>query len=259
MQILLTPSKTMDFERLAPEFVTPTHPTFLPEASVVAGGITFLTQSQLIELMHVSPAIAIEVHKKYKAWYANTAVKKPALWAYKGDVYKGMKADQMNAGDAAWAQERLLIMSGLYGALRPYDEIMAYRLEMKTTLAIGNAKNLYEYWGDKLGKFVDSRADGLVFNLCSDEYSKVALRHVSKSTRVVTPVFFDTKPSGIIGTVPIYSKMMRGVVARWMIERRVEDPEGLKQFTSHGYAYDATRSRPDFPAFSRKVMKPLVF
>jgi hypothetical protein len=259
MQILLTPSKTMDFERPAPGFITPTTPVFISEATAVANQIATLSQPQLIDLMHISPAIAVSVHAKYAAWQKGTAPKKPALWAYKGDVYKGMKADEMSARDAAWAGERLLIMSGLYGALRPHDEITAYRLEMKAALSVGTAKNLYEFWDDKLGKFVESRAGGLVFNLCSDEYSRGALRHISGNTRVVTPVFFDTKPNGIIGTVPIYSKMMRGVVARWMIANRIETPEGLERFASHDYMYDVKRSKPDFPAFARKMMKPLVF
>ncbi len=96
-------------------------------------------------------------------------------------------------------------------------------------------------------------------NVCSDEYAKPALKNLPKNLLIITPVFYDTKPNGTVSIVPIYSKMMRGVFARWMIDNRVNSPHQLESFTGHMYAYDASRSRPGFPAFYRAVMKPLVF
>lgn len=186
-------------------------------------------------------------------------IQRPALWAYKGDVYKGVKAQNLTQADAEWAQQHIMILSGLYGILRPYDAISPYRLEMKAKLAVGQAKNLYEYWGDRLAKVVVERADGVVCVLSSEEYAKAVVKYLPKDIRVVNPVFYDVKPSGKIGVAPIYSKMMRGVMARWMIDNRADTPEALKAFTGHGYSYDVDRSTEDNPAFFRKVMTPLVF
>lgn len=249
----------MDFETPPPVYVEPTVPTFLREARDIAKQLGALDPLTLQEIMHVSSPLALAVHKKYAAWGSKGTVKKPALWAYKGDVYKGMKANELSSEAAAWARDHLAIMSGLYGVLRPSDAISSYRLEMKAPFGVNGAKDLYAFWDKKLSEYIEGRAEGLIISACSDEYSKAVLRHVTSRTRIVTPVFFDTKPSGKVGTVPIYSKMMRGVFARWMIDNRVEDAVELQNFTAHGYAYDAVLSKPDFPAYYRAHMKPLVF
>lgn len=256
--ILLAPSKTMDFESPLPYEVHLETPIFILEATQIATKIRIFTQGQISKLMGVSQPIAKSVVDMYASWN-QAADGRPALWTYKGDVYKGIKAHKLDAAGAEWAQNRLLILSGLYGSLRPYDGIQAYRLEMKSRPKIGRANTLNEFWSDKLSQYIVSRGSGWVCNLSSNEYAKPALRHLPKDLAVITPVFFDTKPTGIIGTVPIYSKMMRGVLCRWMIDQRVDTPEQLEQFTGHNYAYDSARSQPGYPAFSRKVMKPLVF
>ena len=206
--------------------------------------------------MAISPGIASTVHASYAAWQPE-ASGRPALWTYKGDVYKGVRANHLTRGDADWAQQHIVIASGLYGLVRPFDGIQSYRLEMKSALKIGRSDNLYTFWGEKLAEYVDARGSDWVCNLSSEEYAKPVTKYVH--TNVVTPVFFDTKPSGAVGTVPIYSKMMRGVMARWMIDQRLQTPEQLKLFSAHGYRYDAQRSKKDFPAFSRVTMVPLIF
>ncbi len=257
MLILLAPSKTMDFDTSLPYNVEATKPLFVTKSAAIAKTLRGYSRKRLAALMSVSPDIATNVHAMYDQWTEQGG--KPALWAYKGDVYKGMKAQIMPAEAAQWAQQHLLILSGLYGLVRPYDAIQRYRLEMKLALKVGRRANLYEFWADDLAKYVEVGTNDVVCNLSSDEYARVVLRKLPKTVRVVTPVFFDVKPNGVIGTVPIYSKMMRGVVARWMIDERVDDPTGLVRFTGHSYAYDAERSRPDAPAFFREKMVPLRF
>ncbi len=256
--MLLAPSKTMGVATPLPYVVTPQRPLFIAEATRIATKLGSYSQRRMSKLMSVSQPIAANVVTMYDNWKPD-ASGHPALWTYKGDVYKGMKAHKLDANSAEWAQNHLLILSGLYGLIRPYDGIQAYRLEMKSQLVIGLSNTLNEFWGDKLSQYVVSRGSDWICNLSSNEYAKPALRHLPKDVLVITPVFFDTKPSGIVGTVPIYSKMMRGVVCRWMIDNQVEFPEQLERFKGHNYAYDAARSRPNFPAFSRKVMSPLVF
>lgn len=253
---LLAPSKTLDFDMLAPSFITPTQPFFQTEADKLAEKLASLNHDDMKRLMQVSDAFADNTTRLYKEW---GSAQKPALWAYKGDVYKGVKANNLTRAEAEWAQQHIMILSGLYGILRPYDTISPYRLEMKAKLAVGQAKSLYEYWDDRLAKVVAERANGIVCVLSSDEYAKAVVKHLPKDIRIVTPVFYDVKPSRKVGVAPIYSKMMRGVMARWIIDNKVDTPEELKHFTGHGYIYDASRSSENMPAFFRKVMTPLVF
>jgi cytoplasmic iron level regulating protein YaaA (DUF328/UPF0246 family) len=255
---LLAPSKTMDSTSTPPVSVTYGEPLFNAEAAVIANRLKKYSAGRIAKLMSVSKAIASDVVESYDNWDV-TDCGRPAIWTYKGDVYKGVRAEQLDRASADWAQEHLLILSGLYGLVRPFDGIQPYRLEMKTAIKIGRVNNLHEFWGDKLSKYITERGNEWVCNLSSDEYARPALKHLPKDLLVVTPVFFDKKPNGVIGTVPIYSKMMRGVMARWMIDHRVTSPQDLEAFDSQNYFYDAERSRPGFPAFRREVMTPLRF
>lgn len=258
---ILAPSKTMDLTTPPSVSVVPERPLFLAEATTIAAKLASLSHARLKALMRTSDELTSKTHATYAAWSA-AAAGKPALWAYKGDVYKGFYADKLNQAEADWAQAHLLIASGLYGLLRPYDGVQAYRLEMKAKLAVADQPDLYAYWGDKLATYVRQRAGqgGTVCCLSSEEYARAILRHLPSSIRVVTPVFYDVRPGSLgIGTAPIYNKMMRGVVARWLIDQRADRPEALADFSGHGYRYDATRSTADRPAFFRPEMKPLVF
>lgn len=254
MLSILAPSKTLDFIHDAPTWSRSTPPEFIEDAGRIMRALRELDKKQLASLMSVSETIALVNHDRITEW---GTLKKSALWAYRGDVYKGMYADQLAEADIQWAESHLRIMSGLYGVLRPLDYISPYRLEMKSKLRVGDAKDLYELWADKLARMIDSESGGVICNLSSEEYSKPVTKY--SSSRIITPVFMDHKPNGKVGSVPIYSKMMRGVMARWMIDHRVNDPERLNDFDGFGYMYDASRSKPNAPAFVREVMKPLVF
>ncbi|MDL2342262.1 MAG: YaaA family protein [Patescibacteria group bacterium] len=254
--LLLAPSKTMDFVTPVPLAVAPQPPLFLDQATKLAAKLQKLSVKKLMKLMQVSAPIALTVQAAYGDWQG-TKAGKPALWSYTGDVYKGVRARDLTVADAQWAQEHLLIASGLYGLVRPYDGIQPYRLEMKAALAVGRRKNLVEFWSRTLGDYVNQQGADWLCNCSSDEYARATLKHLKLP--IVTPVFFDTKPSGVVGTVPIYSKMMRGVMARWLIDHQVTEPDQLMAFTAHGYSYDPVRSKPGFPAFRRPKMVPLRF
>lgn len=254
MIIILAPSKTLDTESPAPAWVQQTKPLFMSDAQKIVTTLKSMDQHDLGKLMHVSDAIAATNHKRFAAWGETT---KAALWAYRGDVYKGMYADLLTREDADWAQEHLVIMSGLYGVVRPYDAISPYRLEMKANLKVGGYKNLYELWGNKLATYVDENSEGVICNLSSDEYARPVIKN--SRSRIITPVFIDHRPGGKIGPAPIYNKMMRGVMAHWMIVNRIDSPDRLHEFTGHGYAYDEGRSTKNAPAFIRDKMVPLKF
>lgn len=254
--IILAPSKTMDLISAWPYGVETTEPLFLDRADQIVDTLLKQSPKQLTKTMGVSDAIAATVHEYYSDW-DKTKPGRPALWTYVGDVYKGVQAKTLTLEDAKWAQEHLMIASGLYGLVRPFDGIQAYRLEMKTAVAVKRHKNLYNFWGADLADYVDASMSEWICNCSSDEYAKPILKYTKKT--VVTPFFYDTKPSGVIGPVPIYSKMMRGALARWMIDNRVSDPQQLEKFSAHGYRFDAACSQTDKPVFSRSKMVPLKF
>lgn len=201
-----------------------TVPYFYSQANQIVQAIR--QSDDLPMIVQASDSIVEKTRVAYENW---GRVTNPSIYAYVGDVYKGFFAPTLQRDDIKWAQEHLYTLSGLYGALRPLDQISAYRLEMKAKLRVAHAKNLYDFWGDRIAKLIDEKADGIVCILSSDEYAKVVTAHTS--CRIVTPVFLDKKPNGTIGTVPIYSKMMRGVMARWIIDNRVDIPEQLKRFS----------------------------
>jgi cytoplasmic iron level regulating protein YaaA (DUF328/UPF0246 family) len=230
-----------------------TAPEFREDAARIVEVIK--NTKDLSSLMKVSPALVEETRKKYETWGEKTT---PAIYSYVGDVYKGFYAKTLTTEDIRWAQKHLRIMSGLYGVLRPLDEISHYRLEMKAPLSVGNKKDLYEFWGSRLAKNADAETnDGIICILSSREYAWPVTRF-SKST-IITPVFYDNKPNGIVGTVPIYSKMMRGVMARWVIDHRIEKPDELEKFEAQGYHFDAKRSTKNNPAFFREIPRPITY
>jgi uncharacterized protein len=235
--------------------VRTTVPVFLSDAKHIVSAIKEIQdEAELATLMHVSPTIAKAVRQKYHDWGKITA---PGVYAYVGDIYKGFHARTLTLDDVKWAQDHLVIASGVYGIVRPLDRISPYRLEMKTKLQVGGVKDLYDFWGKKLADFVDERSGGILCNIASDEYGKVVTRYTK--SRIVTPVFFDKRPDGNVSTVPIYSKMMRGVMARWIIDNRVDAPDELRKFSAQGYAYDPSRSKPDQLAFYREISAPIVW
>lgn len=229
-----------------------TMPLFHDEAVQVVDAVRQI--DDLATFFKTSQKVADKAKQAYDYWGEIT---KSGIYAYDGDAYKGFYAATLTATDIAWAQQHIAIASGVYGLLRPLDAISAYRLEMKAPLSVLGTKNLYEFWSDKVSAYVDKQAAGVVCVLASEEYAKVVTSRTQ--CRIVTPVFVDKKPNGTIGTVPIYSKMMRGVMARWIIDHRIDDPMQLTAFSAHEYAYNADLSTDNRPVYSRNHMRPLQF
>jgi cytoplasmic iron level regulating protein YaaA (DUF328/UPF0246 family) len=254
MLTILTPSKTMNFTDRAPDFSDGTTACFIDEAAELRSAVARLSVADIKALMSVSDALA----QKASAMFVQS-VTKQAFWAYDGDVFKGVQAKTLDAAAAAFAQNHLVVPSAIYGLVRPNDMIAPYRLEMKAKLAIGGAKNLYEFWGDKLASYVETHADSEVLMLSSYEYARTILPYKASRTRIVTPAFIDKKPNGQESQVAIYNKMMRGVMARWVIDNRIDSLDSIREFAAHGYSYDVKRSTNQKPVYYRHAMKPLTF
>lgn len=255
MITILTPSKTMDFSADTPEYVVARLPYFADEAARIRGVLAAYDSTDIMKLMRVSRSLAESV----VAQYTVPVTPKAALWAYRGDVFKGLQAWTLDAEKAAFAEVHLLVPSAVYGLLRPSDLIEPYRLEMNAKLSIDGASDLHDYWGKRLARYIVD-LPGLHGELCvlsSAEYSKALVAKLPTDIAVVTPAFIDRKPSGQEAQVPIYNKMMRGVMARWIIDRGIDSVADLVDFSGHGYVYSPERSQPDRPVFFRSEMKPL--
>lgn len=255
MITILTPSKTMDFSTDTPEYVVAREPHFADEARDIRIMLASYDLTDIMKLMHVSRSLAERVVTQYTA----PVTPKAALWAYRGDVFKGFQAWTLDADTAAFADHHLLVPSAVYGILRPYDRIEPYRLDMNAKLSVDAAKDLHKYWGERLAGYVAKLPDlrGELCVLSSEEYSKALLSKLPNNITVTTPAFIDRKSNGQEVQVPIYNKMMRGVMGRWIIDHRIDTSADLVTFSGHGYTYSPERSRPGRPVFFRSEMKPL--
>jgi uncharacterized protein len=257
MLFLLSPAKRLDETTPLPAAITrkATEPLFTDEAAALIAVLKKKSARQVAALMDLSDNLSALNVERYAAWLpAHTrANSRPAVWAFDGDVYGGLDGKTLGAAELAWAQRHLVILSGLYGVLRPLDRVQPYRLEMGTALATPRGKDLYAWWGDTVAAYLDQRlADTprpVVVNLASQEYARVALRPALKA-RVVDCVFEEAKDNGF-QIISFFAKRARGLMVRWAIEQRAATPAALKRFDAEGYAFDRAASSADRLVFRR--------
>ncbi len=249
MLVVVSPAKKMDMSPA--EGIHPTGPAFAKDAHALADVARDLSQADLKKLMGISDDLAKLNADRFRDF--GNQDKKPAALAFAGDTYQGLEAGSLDADELDWAQDHLRILSGLYGLLRPLDNIEPYRLEMGSRLKTEKGKSLYDYWGDRLSKALNRYADDVntdvLVNCASQEYFGAVDRDALK-LRVITPTFLDTK-NGEAKVISFFAKKARGAMARFIVQNRLTDPEALKDFDSGGYRYDSARSTEDEPAFIR--------
>jgi cytoplasmic iron level regulating protein YaaA (DUF328/UPF0246 family) len=258
MLFLISPAKTLDYDTPVPASVAKqaTAPLFTAQAAELIGVLRRQTPRQLAALMDLSDSLAALNAARYAAWQptATPVNSKPAVLAFDGDVYDGLQAKTLKAADFAWAQKHVVILSGLYGALRPLDRLQPYRLEMGTALATPRGKDLYAFWGDTVAAHLNERLAGerapLVVNLASQEYARAALRPALKA-RVVDCVFEETNPDGRSQLISFYAKKARGLMLRHATLRRARSLAALRDFAAEGYAFDEAASAEDRLVFRR--------
>ncbi|MBQ0935069.1 peroxide stress protein YaaA [Ideonella paludis] len=257
MLFLLSPAKSLDYETpVAAEVeALATRPEFVAEAKVLIDLLRPQTPLQIAKLMDLSDALAQLNVARYGAWSTRFTPhnSKPAALAFNGDVYEGLQAQSLSLQDLVWAQQHVVILSGLYGALKPLDRLQPYRLEMGTRLANPAGSDLYAYWSETLSPYLNRRQAKekapVVINLASQEYFKAVKRKTLKA-RVVECVFEEGK-GGEWKIVSFFAKRARGLMARWAIQHRIERPEDLAGFDVEGYAFSAAHSSPDRMVFRR--------
>ena len=258
MLIVLSPAKSLDYKTPSKVRNT-TLPEFVTESAKLIAELKKLSPQELANLMGLSDQLAALNVGRYRDWSKKFTEEnsKPAIYAFNGDVYEGFDAQTLNAKALDFAQNHLRILSGLYGALRPLDLMQPYRLEMGTAFKNIRGKDLYAFWGervtDSLKKLLEQEKKPVLLNLASEEYFKV-LQAKSLGCPVISPVFQDGK-DGKYKIISFYAKRARGLMARYVVENRITDPEDLQGFNVDGYKYVASESKPDKPIFRRPERK----
>ena len=254
MLIVLSPAKTLDYET-PPQTRKATQPALLSRAADLVEDARKLSPDAIGKLMGVSENIAHLNHERFMNWNEPFTLDnaKQSVLAFKGDVYTGLEADTMKSDDLAFAQKHLRILSGLYGVLRPLDLMQPYRLEMGLRFQNSGGKNLYEFWGDdiaaSLNKQLKKTGSPILLNLASNEYFK-AVKATTLEADVVTPVFKDLK-NGKYRVISFFAKKARGQMARYIIEKEINDVPALKKYRVGGYRYNAAESSARELVFTR--------
>ncbi len=255
MLIVVSPAKTLDYESpLVTEQYT--LPELTEHSQQLIEVCRELTPMDIARLMKVSDKIAGLNAARFAEWVPTFTPEnaRPAMFAFKGDVYTGLAAETMTDEQIAYAQQYFRMLSGLYGLLRPLDLMQPYRLEMGTKLENPRGANLYQFWGniitDKVNLALAEQGDDILVNLASNEYFKSVKPKQVKGT-IITPVFKDAK-KGQYKVISFYAKKARGLMARYIIDNQIDSIEKLKEFDAAGYYFVAAESTATELVFKRE-------
>ena len=257
MLTIVSPAKSLDYSSPV-KTKKHTEPIFLNEAEQLIGKLRTLKPADLSSLMNISDALAQENFHRYESWERPFNLKnaRQAIYAFKGDVYLGLKAEEFGAADLNFAQKHLRILSGLYGLLRPLDLMQAYRLEMGRQFGVNGSKNLYEFWGSKITKALDNELDSqaykrkVLINLASNEYFS-SVKSKTLDAEIITPQFKDWA-RGEFRVLSFFAKKARGEMAAFIIKERINSPSKLREFNIDGYRFSKEESSDTKLVFKRK-------
>ncbi len=256
MLLVVSPAKKLDYDSQN-KVSMHTMPDYLKDSKQLIARLRDFSSLDISELMDVSTKIADLNFERYAKWTPNFTLNnsKQSILAFKGDVYTGMDALSFNNADFKFAQKHLRILSGLYGLLRPLDLMKAYRLEMGSKLSTTRGKNLYEFWDTIITEGLNAQLktikSDVLINLASNEYFKsVKKKHLNAN--IITPMFKDYK-NGDYKMIGIYAKKARGLLSRYIIKNKLNNPDEIKDFDLEGYQYNKKLSQEFNWVFTRKL------
>ena len=252
MKIVISPAKSLDFETPLPT-ERYTKGIFLKESRLINTFVKQKSPKELSALMDISDKLADlnwQRNKDFKTPFTPKNAR-PAIFAFNGDVYTGLDAYTIPVEKLDMLQDRLRILSGLYGLLKPLDLIQPYRLEMGTKLPVGEAKNLYDFWKDSITKALNKelKKNELLINLASNEYF-CAIDTKALKAPVITPDFKDYK-NGQLKMISFFAKKARGMMVRYIIDTNATTIDDLKKFDHEGYRFDSNISKGNNLVFTR--------
>ena len=252
MKIVISPAKSLNLDKELPTSLF-TEAVFVKQAETIQKTLKKKKPKQLMELMAISEKLADLNWQRNQDWQLPFTAKnaRPAIYTFDGEVYTGLDAYSLSADKISVLQEKLRILSGLYGVLKPLDLMQAYRLEMGTSIAIGTKKNLYEFWKKSVTDYLNSELnkDEFFINLASNEYFS-AVDAKKLKVPVITPEFKDYK-DGKLKMISFFAKKARGLMVRYIIDTNAETIDDLKGFNYEGYAFDSNLSEGNKLVFTR--------
>lgn len=253
MKVLLSPAKAIDITKTL-QTNSFSSPVFMEEASLLIKKMSNFSPKRIGEMMCLSKDLAALNHQRYQDW--NTDSNKnthnsPVVAAFNGEVYRGLDAPSMTPEQLVVAQDKLRILSGVYGVLKPLDIIYPYRLEMGTKWEVTPSNsNLYKFWGNKIAQFLNKENEtAITINLASAEYFKAVDKKILKG-RVITPSFKEFK-NGDYKVIMVFAKRARGSMARYIVDKNISNPEDIKLFDTDGYSFNTNMSSEDDWVFTR--------
>ena len=247
MRIILSPAKKMRYDENGPAYRD--LPVFLSDAEKIRSVLKEKSFSELKALWACNDKIVEQNIERLSSMDLREQLS-PAILSYDGIAYQYMAPTVFETEMLRYVQEHLRILSGFYGILKPMDGVTAYRLEMQAKLALCGAKNLYDYWGDRL--YRDLRdSSGIIVNLASKEYSKCIEKYLQPGDRYISCNFYEAVQGKPVQK-GVYCKMARGEMVRFMAENRIEEPEGIKQFSIMGYHFSEDLSSEKEYVYVRK-------
>lgn len=225
-------------------------PLLLEKTEPLQAYLSSLSPKQLASAMKVSSTLAAKTAQVFAQWSTDVSKQSLAIDTFRGDIYSGLQAQRLSTVERDYANQHLVILSGLYGLILPYDGIMPYRLEMMYKFPTEPYNNLYNYWGPTVAEQLPKQ--GAIINVSSVEYSKLVTPFVA-ADRLITPQFYTVSPKTSKPTfVTVHTKIARGAFARWAITSRASSDNDMRNFDLLGYKYDPKLSQAKQPAFVTK-------
>ncbi|MGM0636528.1 MAG: peroxide stress protein YaaA [Bacteroidota bacterium] len=253
MKIVVSPAKSLNLESKLPTD-NYTRPLFLDTAVKINKKLARLSKDELAKLMNISDKLADLNYTRYQDFDENHQPEnsRPAIYTFDGDVYSGIDAYSIPADKIDLLQDRLRILSGMYGILKPLDLIQPYRLEMGTKISIQQKDDLYDLWKDKITRSLNAELneDDLFINLASNEYFKAIDKKKLKG-KLISPVFKDFK-NGKLKVISFYAKKARGAMLRFIIDKEINDLAALRGFNYMDYHFSEEHTnKENEPVFIR--------
>ena len=246
MKIILSPAKRLSIQEFSVSGKLISKPVFVEKSQILIDILKQKTVNEIQDLMNLSNDLALLNSNRYLNWKKNHSLENsiPAIKLFYGDAYRGLDAKTLSSESLLNLNDKLLILSGLYGILRPFDLIQEHRLEMGTKLENPYGNNLYKFWQDTVTGFINNVFENdnnkILINLASNEYFKVINKKQLKAD-IVTPVFKENK-DGKYKTIAIHAKRARGLMTRFIVENNIEDIEHLKAFDYENYYFSKEMS-----------------
>jgi cytoplasmic iron level regulating protein YaaA (DUF328/UPF0246 family) len=217
-----------------PTGLTMTTPLFLDQTKLLLAKLQLFNEEKVQEVLSVSAPLAKLNYIRFQNW--ESTEKRAALWMYGGDVYNGFDAYTLSRSEIRYAQNNVLIISGLYGLIRPLDAVQPYRLEMKLPFTAGVGSNLYDYWSGSLAKHIESSSVTNVLMCASLEYAKAIVPYLPKNVKLLTPRFMQETDSGL-REKGLFAKYARGALARWIVDNNITDFKDLESYDGEGFVH----------------------